>query len=345
MAGLDVVVVACDDEGNVDINDLKAKAALHEKNLSCLMITYPSTHGVFENSFKEMCEIVHKHGGQVYMDGANMNALVGVCRPGEVGADVSHLNLHKTFCIPHGGGGPGVGPIGVGAHLAPYLPKHSLEPLAGPSTGITATTSAPWGSALILPISWSYIKMMGPDGLRKATQVAILNANYIAQKLKDHYPILYKGQGDLVAHECIIDIRPIRDQVGITVDDIAKRLMDYGFHAPTMSWPVISTLMIEPTESESKAELDRFCEAMIAIKKEINQVAEGKLDKDNNPLKNAPHTADDLVSDWNRPYSREVAFFPLPNVRDRKFWVSSNRVDNVFGDKNIMCSCPPLSEY
>ncbi len=345
MAGLEVVVVACDNQGNVDMADLKAKAEQHTKNLSCLMITYPSTHGVFEDSFKDICDLIHQFGGQVYMDGANMNALVGVCRPGEVGADVSHLNLHKTFCIPHGGGGPGVGPIGVGAHLAPYLPKHGLQPLAGPSTGITATTSAPWGSALILPISWSYIKMMGPDGLRKATQVAILNANYIAQKLKAHYPILYSGKNGLVAHECIIDIRGIKETVGITVDDIAKRLMDYGFHAPTMSWPVISTLMIEPTESESKNELDRFCDAMIAIKQEINKVAEGKIDKENNPLKNAPHTADDLVSEWSRPYSREEAFFPLPGVRDRKFWVSSNRVDNAYGDKNIMCSCPPLTEY
>lgn len=345
MAGLDVVVVACDTQGNVDMTDLRAKALQYEKNLSCLMITYPSTHGVFEDSFKEICELVHKHGGQVYMDGANMNALVGVCRPGDIGADVSHLNLHKTFCIPHGGGGPGVGPIGVAAHLAPYLPKHSLEVLAGPATGITATTSAPWGSALILPISWSYIKMMGPDGLKKATQVAILSANYIAQKLKGHYPILYTGKNDMVAHECIIDIRTIKDQTGIGVDDIAKRLMDYGFHAPTMSWPVVNTLMIEPTESESKAELDRFCEAMIQIRKEISMVADGKIDRENNPLKNAPHTADDLVSDWERPYSRQEAFFPLPVVRDRKFWVSSNRVDNAYGDKNIMCSCPPLTEY
>jgi glycine dehydrogenase len=345
MAGMTVVVVACDSQGNVDMADLRAKAQQHEKNLSCLMITYPSTHGVFEDSFKDICELIHKHGGQVYMDGANMNAMVGVCRPGDIGADVSHLNLHKTFCIPHGGGGPGVGPIGVAAHLAPFLPKHSLEPLAGPAAGITATTSAPWGSALILPISWSYIKMMGPDGLKKATQVAILNANYIAQKLKDHYAILYTGKNDMVAHECIIDIRTIKEQTGIGVDDIAKRLMDYGFHAPTMSWPVVNTLMIEPTESESKAELDRFCDAMIQIRKEISQVAEGKIDRDNNPLKNAPHTADDLVNDWERPYTRQEAFFPLPVVRDRKFWVSSNRVDNAYGDKNIMCSCPPLTEY
>ncbi len=345
MAGLDVVVVACDDQGNVDMTDLKAKAATHKDQLSCLMITYPSTHGVFEDSFKEICEVIHQNGGQVYMDGANMNAMVGTCRPGDVGADVSHLNLHKTFCIPHGGGGPGVGPIGVAAHLAPYLPKHNLQPLAGPKTGITATTSAPWGSALILPISWSYIKMMGGDGLRKATEVAILNANYIAHRLKDHYPILYSGKNGFVAHECIIDIRPIKEQTGISVDDIAKRLMDYGFHAPTMSWPVVSTLMIEPTESESKYEIDRFCDAMISIKNEINQVATGKIDKDNNPLRNAPHTAEDLISDWNRPYTREQAFYPVAAVRDRKFWVSSNRVDNVYGDKNIMCSCPPLTEY
>lgn len=345
LAGLDVVVVACDNQGNVDMGDLQQKAQQHEKNLSCLMITYPSTHGVFEDSFKDICTLVHKYGGQVYMDGANMNALVGVCRPGDVGADVSHLNLHKTFCIPHGGGGPGVGPIGVAAHLAPFLPKHSLQPLAGPTTGISATTSAPWGSALILPISWSYIKMMGPDGLRKATEVAILNANYIAQKLKAHYPVLYAGKNGFVAHECIIDIRPLKETSGVTVDDIAKRLMDYGFHAPTMSWPVAGTLMIEPTESESKTEIDRFCDAMIQIRKEIAAVAEGKIDKENNPLKNAPHTADDLVSEWNRPYSREEAFFPLPVVRDRKFWISSNRVDNAYGDKNIMCSCPPLNEY
>ncbi len=345
MAGLEVVVTACDSEGNVDMTDLRAKALQYEKNLSCLMLTYPSTHGVFEDSFKDICQLIHKHGGQVYMDGANMNALVGVCRPGDIGVDVSHLNLHKTFCIPHGGGGPGVGPIGVAAHLTPYLPKHGLEVLAGPATGITATTSAPWGSALILPISWSYIKMMGPDGLKKATQVAILNANYMAQRLKNHYPILYTGKNDMVAHECIIDIRPIKEQTGIGVDDIAKRLMDFGFHAPTMSWPVVNTLMIEPTESESKAELDRYCDAMIQIRKEISQVADGKMDRDNNPLKNAPHTADDLVDDWSRPYSRQEAFFPLPVVRDRKFWVSSNRVDNAYGDKNIMCSCPPLTEY
>jgi len=345
MAGLHVVVVNCDNQGNVEMADLKAKAEQHKANLSCLMITYPSTHGVFEDSFKDICSLIHANGGQVYMDGANMNALVGVCRPGEVGADVSHLNLHKTFCIPHGGGGPGVGPIGVAAHLVPFLPKHSLQPLAGPSTGITSTTSAPWGSALILPISWSYIKMMGPDGLKQATQVAILNANYIAKRLEGHYPILYSGKNGLVAHECIIDIRPLKETSGVTVDDIAKRLMDYGFHAPTMSWPVVSTLMIEPTESESKEEIDRLCDALIAIRKEIDAVASGKMDKENNPLRNAPHTADDMVGDWVRPYTREAAFFPLPWVRDKKFWVSSNRVDNVYGDKNIMCSCPPLTEY
>ncbi len=345
MAGLDVVVVKCDDAGNVDMADLQAKCEAHAKNLSCLMITYPSTHGVFEETIKSICAMVHKFGGQVYMDGANMNAMVGVCRPGTIGADVSHLNLHKTFCIPHGGGGPGVGPIGVGAHLAKYLPTHSLQPLAGPQTGISSTTSAPWGSALILPISWSYIKMMGADGLKRATEVAILNANYIANRLKDHYPILYKGKNGFVAHECIIDTRPIKEATGISVDDIAKRLMDYGFHAPTMSWPVVGTLMIEPTESESIEELDRFCDALISIKKEINDIASGKIDKENNALKNAPHTAADLVSDWERPYTREMAFFPRPWVKDRKFWVSVNRVDNAYGDKNIMCSCPPLTEY
>ncbi|MCC6138057.1 MAG: aminomethyl-transferring glycine dehydrogenase [Bdellovibrionaceae bacterium] len=345
MAGLNVVVVKCDDAGNVDMTDLQAKCEEHAKNLSCLMITYPSTHGVFEETMKSMCAMIHKYGGQVYMDGANMNAMVGISRPGTIGADVSHLNLHKTFCIPHGGGGPGVGPIGVGAHLAKYLPTHSMQPLAGPKTGISATTSAPWGSALILPISWSYIKMMGSDGLRKATEVAILNANYIAHRLKDHYPILYKGKNGFVAHECIIDTRPIKEATGISVDDIAKRLMDYGFHAPTMSWPVIGTLMIEPTESESLEEIERFCDALISIKKEINEIAAGKMDKENNALKNAPHTAADLISDWERPYTREMAFYPRPWVKDRKFWVSVNRVDNAYGDKNIMCSCPPLTEY
>lgn len=345
MAGLNVVIVKSDENGNVDIADLKLKAKEHAKDLSCLMVTYPSTHGVFEDSFKEMCSIVHENGGQVYMDGANMNAMVGICRPGDVGADVSHLNLHKTFCIPHGGGGPGVGPIGVAAHLAPFLPQHGLQPTAGPKTGITATTSAPWGSALILPISWSYIKMMGAQGLRKATEVAILNANYIAARLKKHYPILYTGKNGQVAHECIIDVRKIKETTGISVDDIAKRLMDYGFHAPTMSWPVIGTLMIEPTESESKIEIDRFCEAMIQIRNEITAIENGKMDKENNSLRNAPHTADDLVSDWQRPYGREEAFFPLPWVREKKFWVSANRVDNAYGDKNIMCSCPPLTDY
>jgi glycine dehydrogenase len=345
MAGLDVVVVKCDEDGNIDFSDLQNKCETHSKDLCCLMITYPSTHGVFEDGMKNICALVHKNGGQVYMDGANMNALVGLCRPGSIGVDVSHLNLHKTFCIPHGGGGPGVGPIGVAEHLVKYLPTHSLQPLAGPKTGISATTSAPWGSALILPISWSYIKMMGAEGLKKATEVAILNANYIASRLKDHYPILYKGKNGFVAHECIIDTRPLKLESGISVDDIAKRLMDFGFHAPTMSWPVVGTLMIEPTESESKEELDRFCDALITIKEEINAITSGKMDKDNNPLKNAPHTAEDLISDWDRPYTRTTAFYPRPWVKERKFWVSVNRVDNVYGDKNIMCSCPPLTEY
>lgn len=345
MAGMKVVIVKCDDQGNVDLEDLKAKAKEHEQNLSSLMITYPSTHGVFEESIKEICEIIHKHGGQVYMDGANMNALCGVARPGDIGVDVAHLNLHKTFCIPHGGGGPGVGPIGTAPHLSPYLPTHSVQKAAGPETGISAVSAAPWGSALILPISWSYIKMMGPKGLKKASQVAILNANYIAQKLKGHYDVLYKGKNDRVAHECIIDIRPLKETAGITVDDIAKRLMDFGFHAPTMSWPVTNTLMIEPTESESLQEIDRFCEAMIQIRKEIKAIEDGKIDKDNNPLRMAPHTPDDMVSDWQRPYSREQAFFPLAWVKDKKFWVSVNRVDNAYGDKNLMCSCIPVSDY
>lgn len=344
MAGMSVVVVRCDDNGNVDINDLKAKAEQHKDQLAALMITYPSTHGVFEDGFKTICEIIHAHGGQVYMDGANMNALVGVCRPGDVGADVSHLNLHKTFCIPHGGGGPGVGPIGVAAHLAPFLPQHSLQTAAGPTTGVTAVSAAPWGSALILPISWSYIKMMGGEGLKKATQVAILNANYIAKKLEGHFPVLYTGKNGRVAHECIIDVRQFKAG-GVSVDDIAKRLMDFGFHAPTMSFPVAGTLMIEPTESESKLEMDRFCEAMIQIRKEISLVESGKWPKENNPLAQAPHTAEDMISDWDRPYSRAQAFYPLPWVKDKKFWVSSNRVDNVYGDKNIMCSCPPLTDY
>lgn len=346
MAGFKVVVVECDDEGNIKISDLKEKAQTHSENLGALMVTYPSTHGVFEEGIREICEVIHTHGGQVYMDGANMNAMVGLCRPGDIGADVCHLNLHKTFCIPHGGGGPGVGPIGVAKHLAPFIPTHSLRPESGPSTGVTSITSAPWGSAGILPISWSYIAMMGPDGLKEASEIAILNANYIAAKLAPHFKILYKGANGRVAHECIIDVRPFKDSAGVTVDDIAKRLMDYGFHAPTMSWPVAGTLMIEPTESESRQEIDRFVEALISIREEIREIEEGKIDRENNPVKMAPHSYFELLSDkWDHPYGREKAAFPLPWVREHKFWVPVSRVDNVYGDKNLVCSCLPLEAY
>jgi glycine dehydrogenase len=346
MAGFKVVVTACDANGNIDLNDLKDKIEAHKSTLGALMVTYPSTHGVFEETFIQICDMIHQAGGQVYMDGANMNALVGVCKPGKIGADVSHLNLHKTFCIPHGGGGPGVGPIGVAEHLKGYLPKHSLVSEAGPQTGISSTTSAPWGSAGILPISWAYIAMMGRDGLKTATQAAILNANYIAKKLGQHFKALYTGKGGFVAHECILDMRPFKETAGINVDDIAKRLMDYGFHAPTMSWPVTGTLMIEPTESESKEELDRFIQAMIQIREEIRAIEDGKADKDNNVLKNAPHSYNHLISDkWEHPYSREQAAFPLPWVRERKFWVSVGRVDNVYGDKNLVCACLPVEDY
>lgn len=345
MAGFEVVIVNCDNEGNIDLKDLKSKAELHSKNLAALMVTYPSTHGVFEEDIKEICSLIHRFGGQVYMDGANMNAQVGVCFPGEFGPDVSHLNLHKTFCIPHGGGGPGVGPIGVSAHLAPYLPKHSVVPEAGPKTGISAISAAPWGSACILPIPWAYIKMMGAEGLKNATSIAILNANYVANKLKNHFPILYKGKNGFVAHECILDVRQIKSNCDIGVDDIAKRLMDFGFHAPTMSWPVVNTLMVEPTESESQAELDRFCEAMIQIRKEIKKVESGEWDKEMNPLRQAPHTVDDLTGDWNRSYTRSEAFYPLSWVKDKKFIVSVNRIDNVYGDKNLVCQCPSPEEY
>lgn len=344
MAGMKVVVVRCDDDGNIDVGDLKAKAEQHKDHLAALMVTYPSTHGVFEETIREISNIIHSHGGQVYMDGANMNALVGLCRPGDFGPDVCHLNLHKTFCIPHGGGGPGVGPIGVAAHLKNYLPKHSLAPHAGPKDGLSAVSAAPWGSALILAIPWAYIAMTGYEGLKKSTQVAILNANYIAKKLAPHYQTLYKGIGDLVAHECILDTRPFKN-VGVNVDDIAKRLIDYGFHAPTMSWPVIGTLMIEPTESESKAELDRFIEAMIQIRSEITKVEQGTWPQDMNPLTQAPHTTEDVISDWNRPYTRADAIFPLHWIKDRKFFASVNRVDNAYGDKNLVCSCDPLEDY
>jgi glycine dehydrogenase len=336
MAGMEVVTVACDDQGNIDLADLKAKAEAHREQLSCLMVTYPSTHGVFEETIREICEVVHARGGQVYMDGANMNAQVGLTSPARIGADVCHLNLHKTFCIPHGGGGPGVGPICVAGHLAPFLPKHPLITTGG-AQGIGPVCSAPWGSASILLISWMYIRLMGPDGLTEATRYAILNANYIARRLEKYFPVLYQGHGGLVAHECILDLRGFK---ATTAEDVAKRLMDYSFHAPTLSWPVAGTLMVEPTESESKHELDRFCEAMIAIHGEMTAVESGTMDKTNNALKNAPHTAEVVAGDkWSRPYSRESAAFPVASLREYKFWPPVSRIDNVYGDRNVICSC------
>lgn len=346
MAGMTVVVVNCDSEGNIDFTDLKNKVEIHSKELAALMVTYPSTHGVFEESIVEICDLIHQHGGQVYMDGANLNAMVGVAQPGKFGSDVSHLNLHKTFCIPHGGGGPGVGPIGVAEHLKPFLPQHSVVPICGPETGISAISAAPWGSAGILPISWSYCKMMGKQGLKKASQVAILNANYIAKKLSPHFDVLYKGKNGFVAHECIIDFREFKKTAGIAIDDIAKRLMDYGFHAPTMSWPVAGTLMIEPTESESQPELDRFIEAMISIKNEIEKVESGQWPKEDNPLVNAPHPPHEMIEqDWNHPYTPKQAYYPLDWVKENKYWVPVGRVDNPYGDKNLVCSCAPLEDY
>ena len=347
MMGLKVVVIKTDADGNIDLEDLRAKAEQHSEQLSSLMITYPSTHGVFEETVTEACDIVHEHGGQVYMDGANMNALVGIAAPGKFGSDVSHLNLHKTFCIPHGGGGPGMGPIGVKAHLAPFLPNHVVQPIDGLSDENNgAVSAAQYGSAAILPISWAYIAMMGDAGLRKATQVAILGANYIAARLDEHFPVLYKGNKGRVAHECIIDIRPIKEATGITEVDIAKRLMDYGFHAPTMSWPVGGTMMIEPTESESLEELDRFCDAMIGIREEIRAVERGEVTAEDCVVHQAPHTMDDLVqADWARAYSREQAVFPTAATRAAKFWPAVNRVDDVYGDRNFVCSCPPMSDY
>ena len=341
MVGLKVVPVECDDEGNIDIEDLKAKAVKYSANLSSLMITYPSTHGVFETSVTEVCEIIHSHGGFVYIDGANFNAMVGLCFPGSFGGDVSHLNLHKTFCIPHGGGGPGIGPIGVVEKLKDFVPSiHNEKGNVGPVSGTD------WGSASILPISWMYIKMMGNDGLIEATKNAILNTNYIAERLKDHYDILYKGQNGLVAHECIIDIRPLKDLAGIEVEDVAKRLIDYGFHAPTMSWPVAGTLMIEPTESESLKEIDRFCEAMICIRQEIEEIATGKVSCEDNLLKNAPHTAKKLITEvWDHKYSREKAAYPVEGMQQNKYWPPIGRVDNVYGDRNLVCSCPSMEDY
>ena len=345
MAGMTVVVVKTDAQGNIDVADLEAKAAEHAARLAALMVTYPSTHGVFEEAITDICRIVHRHGGQVYMDGANMNAMVGLCRPGDIGADVCHLNLHKTFCIPHGGGGPGMGPIGVAKHLAPFLPGHALVPTGG-AQAIGAVSAAPWGSASILPISAMYVLMMGGDGLTHATKVAILNANYLAKRLEPHFPVLYRGAHGTVAHECIVDPRALKTASGVDVEDIAKRLMDYGFHAPTISFPVAGTLMIEPTESESRAELDRFVEALVAIRGEIADIVSGALPKDDNPLKRAPHTLEaTLDDDWARAYPRERAAFPLPWVRERKFWPAVGRVDNAFGDRHLVCTCPPVEEY
>ncbi len=345
MAGMQVVVVACDPDGNIDLDDLQIKADMHRHDLAAAMITYPSTHGVFEEKIREICDIVHQSGGQVYMDGANLNALVGIAQPADIGADVCHLNLHKTFCIPHGGGGPGMGPIGVKAHLTDFLPTHPVVTVGG-QEGIGAVSAAPWGSPGILPISWAYIAMMGADGLTSATEVAILNANYIAKKLAPHYPVLYTGKQGLVAHECIIDLRAFKKRADLEVTDIAKRLMDYGFHAPTVSWPVPGTMMIEPTESESKAELDRFCDALISIREEIAEVETGTANLEDNVLKNAPHTVEMVTqSDWCHPYSREKAAFPEPWVRNTKFWPAVARINEVYGDRNLMCACPPLDEY
>jgi glycine dehydrogenase len=346
MAGMSVTVVACDAEGNVDLSDLRARAEQAGERLAAIMVTYPSTHGVFEEDIREICDAVHAHGGQVYVDGANLNALVGLAKPGRFGADVSHLNLHKTFCIPHGGGGPGVGPVAVREHLAPFLPNHPLVAEAGPATGVGPISAAPWGSAGILPIPWMYVTLMGPAGLRRATEVAILSANYIAARLAPHYPVLYTGARDRVAHECILDLRPIKDDCGVSVDDVAKRLMDYGFHAPTMSFPVPGTLMVEPTESESRAELDRFCDAMIAIRDEIRRVESGEWSAEDNPLRHAPHTADDVCADaWERPYPRELAAYPVPALLTAKYWPPVGRIDAASGDRNLVCSCPPVETY
>jgi glycine dehydrogenase len=345
MCGMKVVPIACDENGNINVEDLKAKAQKHSENLAALMVTYPSTHGVFEVGIKDLCQVIHDCGGQVYMDGANMNAQVGLCRPGDFGADVCHLNLHKTFCIPHGGGGPGMGPIGVMPHLVPFLPGHSVVKVGG-DEAIGAVSAAPWGSASILPISWMYMAMMGASGLKAATQVAILNANYIAKRLDPFYPVLYKGKTGLVAHECILDLRSLKKSAGIEVEDIAKRLMDYGFHAPTVSWPVAGTMMVEPTESESKEELDRFCEAMMAIREEIREIEMGTMDRENNPLKNAPHPAMvAIATEWNHPYSREQAVFPAHWTREHKFWPSVGRIDNAYGDRNLVCACLPMESY
>tara|TARA_B100001559_G_scaffold147296_1_gene123480 strand:- start:405 stop:2567 length:2163 start_codon:yes stop_codon:yes gene_type:complete len=346
MIGMKVVLIACDESGNIDTEDLENKVKSHANELAALMITYPSTHGVYEEKVKVICQIVHQNGGQVYMDGANLNAQVEITRPAEIGADVSHVNLHKTFCIPHGGGGPGMGPIGVKSHLAPFVANHSLIKISGPNESNTAVSAAPWGSCGILPISWMYITMMGREGLLKATQVAILSANYIAMKLSPHYPILYKGKNGMVAHECIIDIRPFKQSTGISEEDISKRLIDFGFHAPTMSFPVPGTLMIEPTESESLDELDRFIDAMIKIRIEITQIESGTIDPENNPLKNAPHTISDIVDEtWDRPYPIAQGCYPAGNSSASKYWPTVNRIDNVYGDRNLFCACPAIESF
>jgi glycine dehydrogenase len=345
MCGMDVVVVACDDAGNVDLDDLRAKAAAAGDQLAACMVTYPSTHGVFEEGIGELCAIVHEHGGQVYVDGANLNALVGLAKPGWFGGDVSHLNLHKTFCIPHGGGGPGVGPVAVAAHLAPYLPNHPMRSDAGPATGVGPVSAAPFGSAGILPIPWMYVTMMGAEGLKLATEIAIVNANYIATRLQPHFPVLYTGQGGRVAHECIIDLRAITKATGVTAEDVTKRLMDFGFHAPTVAFPVAGTLMIEPTESESLAELERFCEAMIAIRGEITDIENGAIDVDASALRHAPHTAEDLIGDWDRAYTRDHAAYPVARLRVDKYWPPVGRIDAASGDRNLVCTCPPLDSY
>jgi glycine dehydrogenase len=345
MVGMRVVVVACDDDGNVSLDDLRAKVDEHRDDLAAIMVTYPSTHGVFEAGITELCAMVHDAGGQVYVDGANLNALVGLAKPGEFGADVSHLNLHKTFCIPHGGGGPGIGPVAVREHLAPYLPNHPLVAEAGPETGVGPISGAPWGSAGILAIPWTYVRLMGPDGLREATEVALLAANYVARRLAPHYPVLYTGQGGLVAHECILDVRGITRETGVTAEDIAKRLIDYGFHAPTMSFPVAGTLMIEPTESEDLAELDRFCDAMAEIRAEIDRVGAGEWTLEDSPLRNAPHTAACLLGDWQAGYDRQRAAYPLPSVRADKYWPPVRRIDGGYGDRNLACSCPAPEAY
>jgi glycine dehydrogenase len=346
LAGMRVVAVACDERGNVDLADLEKKASEHADKLSALMVTYPSTHGVFEQQIRAICEIVHAHGGQVYMDGANMNAQVGLCRPGDFGPDVCHLNLHKTFCIPHGGGGPGMGPICVAAHLAPFLPHDPVARPGSESHAIGPVSAANWGSASILPIPWVYIALMGAPGLKRATEIAILNANYMAKRLEGAYEVLYKGDAGRVAHEFILDCRPLKKSAGIEVDDIAKRLIDFGFHAPTMSFPVPGTLMIEPTESEPKAELDRFCDAMLAIREEIRQIEEGKLDRADNPLKHAPHTAEAVMADeWKHAYPRSLAAYPAPWLREHKFWPAVGRVDNAYGDRNLVCTCEPMEAY